>query len=226
MRPDRILALRLRHQGKSYKEITDTLNIPKGTLSNWFRKEPFSEQIKADLVLKSFSDSSNARKFELMRVANKIKWDKWHMECREIAKNEFPQLVDHPLFVAGLMLYWGEGDKSLQNGQVRLVNTDPEIIRIFYRFLQDALGIPLLKIAFRLTIYPDLTEELCIDFWSRTLDVSPNHFRKSVTIQGRHPTKRLSYGMCSIEVYSRMLKEKMMVWIALAPSIFVNQRSS
>mgnify|MGYP003395857131 CR=1 FL=1 len=40
-------------------------------------------------------------------------------------------------------------------------------------------------------------------------------FKKSIYIKGRHSTKRLSYGVCTIVVNSRALKERLLKWLEL-----------
>ncbi len=67
-------------------------------------------------------------------------------EARSEARQEFEQLKYHPLFIAGLMLYWGEGDMRSRS-QVRLINTDPEMIPLFVFFLRHVCLIPEKKLA-------------------------------------------------------------------------------
>lgn len=151
---------------------------------------------------------------------NKKKWERWHEECRQRAAKEFPSLKNNQLFLAGLMLYWGEGDKVIKNGFVRIANSDPEIIRIFYSFLRDILQLPVEKIFIKLIIYPELNDRSIRRFWSRLLNIPLSQFKKTVTIQGRHPEKRLSYGIAYVEVISRELKEKIFTWIKLYQECF------
>ena len=213
MRIDRHLAINLRKAGKSYNDISRELNISKSTIHYWFKNNPWSEEIKRDLIRKAQIKSlGNLR---VMAVSSKLKWNKLHEQYRIKAKEEFVYLKNNSLFTAGLMLYWGEGDKSFKNSSVRMCNSDPEIIRIFYLFLSKILSVPSEKIAFRLTLYPDLKEGYYNALWSKMLAVPLLHFRKAAVIQGRHPTKRLSYGVCSVEVYNRELKEKIFAWLKL-----------
>ena len=79
----------------------------------------------------------------------------------QISTNEFPSFKKSPLFVSGLMLYWGEGDSKLENSQLRLSNANPKLIRIFALFVKSFLRFPENKIKGTMFIYPDLNEELC-----------------------------------------------------------------
>lgn len=213
MRKDKEKAIELRRQNKSYKFISRELNIPLGTLAGWFRNEPWSQEIRDKLgKIETLSYPDKLRK---IIAANKKRWHAWHQECQEEAIREFPKLKNDPLFISGIMLYWGEGDKKLENGQVALSNSDPEMIKIFYSFLIHTMCVPIEKIGARLILYPDLIESVQKNLWSKLTKIHISKFTKSTYIQGRHPTKRNSYGVCLIRVCSRKLKEKILVWINL-----------
>ncbi len=224
MRSDRNLAIILRKQNKSYNEIYRELGIPKSTLSYWFSSNQYSSEIKKNLIQK-------IRPIQHLRVrqmikSNRAKWDNWHLECQDEAKREFPRLRNMPLFVGGLMLYWGEGDKVLKNGIVRICNSDPGMLRVYYAFLKQILLVQPEKIIVRLTLYPDLETDLHMTLWSKMLEIPLSQFRKPATIIGKHPERRLSYGVCSIEVYSRKLKEKILTWVKLYEESFSHKTVS
>lgn len=214
MRKDQEKAFELRRSGKSYSDITKVLGVPKSTLATWFKNEEWSIEIRDRLGREQ--SLSFPKKLQAIIKANKERWAKIHQNYRNQAKKEFPKLKDRPLFIAGLMLYWGEGDKGLKGSQVKLANTDPTMIRIFYAFLKDVMAVPAEKIYIRLLLYPDLLDNVQKNFWSRATGVPFSQFKNSIYIQARHPTKRLSYGVCNIYVSSREFKEKIMTWLDLA----------
>lgn len=207
-------ATELRRTGKSYKTIHREIGTPLSTLSDWFKNEEWSIEIRDRLG----SEQSLAfpKKLEAMVKANKERWSKIHQSYRNQAKEEFAALKDNPLFIAGIMLYWGEGNKGPKGSQVKLANTDPSMIKIFYAFLKDVIGVPTEKIYIWLLLYPDLLDGVQKNFWSRATSVPLSQFKNSIYIQGRHPTKRLSYGVCNIYVSSREFKEKIMTWLDLS----------
>ena len=220
MRKDKEKAFELRRQGQSYGLISKNLGISKSTLAGWFKHEIWSREIRNKLFLEN--SLLNPARVRLMVTANKKTWDKGHEECRDEAVKEFPGLQDNHLFVSGLMLYWGEGDKVLKNGNLRFTNSEPEMIKIFCLFLTKALNIPTNKIAARLLLYPDLADAPQRKFWSKVINIPLENFRKSVYITGRHPTRRLSYGVCNVDVYSRKLKEKVLKWLELYRQYLIN----
>lgn len=111
---------------------------------------------------------------------------------------------------------WGEGDKRTR-GQVRLANTDPELIRLFVFFLKNACQVPSERIKASVLIYPDLDPEMCRTYWLTRSSIKTQNFHKCVVILGRHKTRKLSYGVCSIFVTSTYFKEKILEWLRLMP---------
>jgi len=206
-------AFRLRKQGKSYNEISQKLKVSKGLLSYWFKKLDWSDKIKKRLIIER--KQKDQERIEMMCQKNKERWEQWREEARQEAKKEFLKLKKNPLFITGLMLYWGEGDSKIENSIVRLANTNPEMIRIFSKFLQKICNIPLEKIKISLVLYPDLDKNECKTFWSKASGVPQTQFAKIQFIKGYHPTKRLLKGICNIIVCSRALKEKIFVWLKL-----------
>ncbi|MBZ1345325.1 MAG: hypothetical protein KY055_01635 [Candidatus Nealsonbacteria bacterium] len=213
MRNDKHLVLQLRKRGKSYNAISKELGIPKSTLSGWLKNNPWSEQIKQGLIEKN--RALIGKKIRIMNKARKKKLETWYKQCRQQAEKEFPQLKSNPLFLAGLMLYWGEGDSKIENCMIRLSNTDPEMIKIFSSFLQKICQISKEKIRIHIILYPDLNDEICKNFWSKISGIPQAQFIKTSFIQGKHPTRRLTNGICIIYVASRELKEKIFTWIKL-----------
>ncbi len=212
MRKDYQKAEQLRQRGKSYKEISRTLSIPLGTLSGWFKNKDWSQKIRDKLSLEQ--SLSNPESLKRMAAANKKRWADLHEQYRKEAILEFPKLKDNPLFISGLMLYWGEGDRS-KGPHIRLTNSDPGMIKLFYLFLIKILGIPAIRIKAGLILYPDLIDAVQKNFWSNATGLPTSQFNKSVYINGRHPKKRLSYGVCVIYLSHRECKEKVIKWIEL-----------
>ena len=213
MRNDKHLAIKLRKQGKSYNKISKELDISKSTLSDWFSNIQWSQKIKKELIRKA--NYIAKKRLRLICKARREYWEKWREEFRKEAHKEFSSLITNPLFITGINLYWAEGDGKLKNGRVELVNTDPRMMALFVKFLRRVTKIPKNKIFAWMTLYPDLSENKCKLFWSKSIGISPTRFQKTQFIRGRHPTKKVEYGMCAVQVNSRGLKEKIFTWIEL-----------
>ena len=221
MRKDKGVAFEMRKTGKSYAEIRNSLKIPKATLSGWFSEIGWSKEVAKKL----------AAKVQIQHTVRLVALDKirgQHLahayeEARSEAREDLEILKYNPLFIAGLMLYWGEGDKATK-AQVRLANTDPELIKLFVFFLMKICNIPTEKVGVHILTYPDIDDKSNRRYWSEISGIAPEKFLKSVLIQGRHKTRRLGHGVCSVYVSSTYFKVKMLEWLKLLPEELMNLR--
>lgn len=217
MRTDKEIAFNLRKQGKSYKEIHRELGMSVSTLSNWFHNVDFSEEIKRSVIEKAKLKSTAH-----LHVLNRARGDllKAYYAQGEIeALQELKDNIKNPLFVSGVTAYWGEGDKLSRN-QVRLANTDPQMIKLFMNFLVTFCFIPKDKLRLALHIYEDLDDAECRKYWSSV--TSLGYFHKTMVIPSRHKTRRLPYGTCTIITTNTYLKKKLLLWIDQMPKIVLN----
>lgn len=217
MRTDKELAFSLRKQGKSYTEIHRELGMSVSTLSNWFHNVDFSEEIKRSVIAKAQLKSTAH-----MQVLNRVRGDllRAHYAQGEIeALQELKDNISNPLFISGVTAYWGEGDKLTRN-QVRLANTDPQMIKLFINFLIIFCYIPKDKLRLALHIYEDLDDGECRTYWSEVTGL--NHFHKTMVLPSRHKTRRLPYGTCTVITTNTYLKRKLLLWIDQMPEIVLN----
>lgn len=211
MRNDQHLAMKMRKSGYSYKMITEKLGVPQSTLHYWFKDLAWSKKIKERLIEKAARTSR--KRIKKVIKTNRERWERKREESRNEAQKDFSKLKANHLFIAGVMLYWGEGDQNLKY-PVRLTNINYRMISLFKRFLIEVCKIKREDIYLSLFIYPDIKESECKQYWSSRVGLS--RFDKVQVIYGKHPTKRLEHGICSIRVNkSTGLKEKIVVWINL-----------
>lgn len=213
MRKDKVRAYQLRRSGKSYSQISDLLNVPKSTLSKWLSGEDWSRDLTNRLS--ATKTLSFPKKSKAVARSNKDRWSKQIDIFRSQAQDSFHELKNGPLFLSGLVLYWSRGDLNLNNGIIKISSNDPFSIKIFYRFLKDIVLARESKISIRLFTYPELPEKMVRTMWSKTIGISESRFNKSILIKNRVPSKRSSYGVCSISMNSREFKEKITTWIDL-----------
>jgi hypothetical protein len=221
MRKDKEIAYNLRKEGESYRGISRKLKIPMGTLSGWFANEEWSKGVKEKLT-KSAATESRARMKELGKVRGQ-NLKRIYEEARTEAIAELETLKYNPLFIAGLMLYWGEGDK-LSKGNVSLTNTDPKMLKLYVAFLTRVCGVPVERIRGHILLYPDLDDWLCRVYWAQETGLSKGNFGKSTVIQGKHKTRKLSFGICVLNVASSYLKVKILEWMKTLPGELMDER--
>lgn len=212
MRKDKETAYILRKSGKSYLAIKNELGVPLSTLSDWFRGQNWSREISLELVGRA-KLGHIVRLQELNRIRGQ-NLKQLYEEAEKEAIEEFELLKYHPLFIAGLMIYWGEGNKVSKN-RCSIANTEPLMIKLFLQFLRNICGCKNAKIKAWILIYPDINEKLCRDFWMGKTGLSSENFTKSMLIKGKHKTNRLSFGVCSVGVSSAYLKRKILKWIEM-----------
>ncbi len=131
MRGDKKETLKLRSFGKSYSEISAELGVPKSTLSDWLSKFPWSNNIKRKLT-KNNIRLSTSRIAELSKIRDENR-KLLYAQAEQEARKDFDALKYHPLFIAAVMIYWGEGDK-LSRSRVTVTNSDPAVLKIFFFF--------------------------------------------------------------------------------------------
>jgi len=213
MRSDKKTAIKLRRQGKSYNHISSFLDVPKSTLSKWFSSEEWSLKLKNTLQEKNWIKSRE--KIKVLHVARQIKLEKFYLRADEEARKEFLAHKNNNLFIAGIMLYWGEGDKKFENGRVRISNVDPRLLKVFRNFLIRFGQFPLERIKGWILLYPDISDVSCLNYWSREVGILKSNFVKSTLIVGRHKINRSNFGTCSVYVTNKYLKKKILRWIEL-----------
>lgn len=111
-------------------------------------------------------------------------------------------LKNDRLHLAGCLMYWAEGDKSVN--QCTLSNTDVAVQRLFVKFLRIHFDVP--DEAFRVSVnYREgngLTEEAIECYWLEALSL-PRSCLRGHTIKpanGQPATK--PYGVCRVRVNS------------------------
>lgn len=97
------------------------------------------------------------------------------------------------LKIIGAMLYVCEGTKARidkrynrLNYSIELTNSNPKIIKIFRRFLDQIIKIDGKRARGQLFFYPDLNEKKLINFWSKTSSIPPSQFNKSICLKAKN----------------------------------------
>ena len=212
MRHDIHVVFELRKQGKTYNEIRKILRISPSTLSSWLGGQEWSKHAK-----KLNTEKHIIRSTEHLRKMNegrRIILEKKYKDAETEAVREFEIYKNDPLFMAGLMLYAGEGDKT-NRFNIRLANAEVYLHVVFIRFSERFLGIGREKIKVWLLLYPDHNIEQSVAIWSEKLNISKSNFNKSQVILGRSKLRKLQYGVGNSIISSTSLKKKMMKWLEL-----------
>ncbi|HEY0979662.1 MAG TPA: hypothetical protein VGE23_02390, partial [Candidatus Paceibacterota bacterium] len=109
----------------------------------------------------------------------------------EAGKKDVRTVSKRDVFMLGLGLYWGEGYKR-GSQECALTNSDPAIIRIFLRWIDECYGVGMDRITARLTInilYKEHVERIARK-WSRETSIPLSQFAPPAFIQGYGVTTR------------------------------------
>jgi hypothetical protein len=210
---DRRKAIILRKKGETYSEIRKALAVPKSTLSDWLNNYPLTEiqiaRLQQKLKRKRYLAIEKTRLTKLKKRESRL--DRTYKKQR---KRLLPLSI-RELYLCGLFLYWGEGVKGLRSG-VSLSNTDPKVVKFYYRWLTQVLKVPREKVRVAVHLYKDMNVKKALNFWSTELGLPLKQFIKpyiKVTKKSEIDHKGFGHGTCGIYVYDQYLKEKVMLGI-------------
>lgn len=190
-------AVGLRRRGWSYNVISARLGVGKSTLSQWLREIPY--QPNKQVIARIRLGPARAAASKGRRRSQQI------LLLRAQGQKELGRLSERDLLLLGLGLYLGEGSKVYES--VRLVNSDPLVVRIAMRWLRQSCGVPERNFVVTVHTYPDISSNAAIRYWSRTTGVPQRQF-EPVQVDRRlnksaKKRRQLPYGTAHMKVYSR-----------------------
>jgi len=125
-------------------------------------------------------------------------------------------LSNRELFVAGVALYLGEGDKT--NSGLILTNSDPGVVKLWGRFLEEVCHVSPEKLKARIDYYEDLDYSSLLTFWSQELGIPIRNFNRPTIKKGRaakeiYRGRRSTYGTIHVYFNDSRLKSLMVQWM-------------
>lgn len=216
----KFIALELRKQGQSYSQISATTGIAKSTLSFWLKDVPLSEDAKEFLAKRIRERGTLAliKRNKEQTILAKERAEKIRLASQEEALT----LIESPLFLLGVSLYWAEGYKKGAEGSkwksVNFTNSDPEMIRIIMRFFREICEVEESSFRIQLIAYQNIDEKRAIDFWSHLTGISRDKFiRTSLPIskglQIKRKTNILPFGTVHVRINDVKLFFRIIGWI-------------
>lgn len=200
-------AIKLRVKGFTYGQIKRELNLAKSTLSDWLRNLPLSkEQLELLSKNRELSRDLAREKYIATRRNQKLIRLKQTLDQQN---NLLIPLSEKELFLCGLFLYWGEGEK--RHGIISISNTDPRVIKFALYWMTKSLKIPKEKVRINLHLYKDMNIKESTNFWSSILDIPKTQFNKPYikkTNREGLTYKSFGHGTCKLYTGSVVLSEQ------------------
>ena len=206
------LVRNLRSKGLSYREIRQKapFDISKSTVSDWCKDieltEPQKERLQKLFREGSYRGRLLGSKTTQARRAGEVK------EIKESARSEISSFTENEFKIAGLMLYWGEGNKK---NHVGICNSDPELIRFMMKWFRGVCGVSEERFKLYLNIHSGQDEAKIKEFWSRVIGLPISQFGKSyIKKEGTGYRKNILYnGTIKVEICDKDLLYKILGWI-------------
>ncbi|OGZ10750.1 MAG: hypothetical protein A3C93_05535 [Candidatus Lloydbacteria bacterium RIFCSPHIGHO2_02_FULL_54_17] len=184
--------LRAYNSGKTAKEVSDGLGVDIDAVYYFMRKHKIPRRSLA--VRNKLVFAKKRPSFLLKRV---------------LGKN------DVRLKLLGVAIYWAEGYKSDKAKCVDLANSDPDMIRIFMKFLRNVCGVDENRLRVLLYCHDRQKIPELIAYWSHLTKISPRLFTKPyVPKRISSPNHRkMSRGLIHVRYYDKKLLQLILSWI-------------
>lgn len=215
---ERERAIELRKNGFTYSEILEKIPVAKSSLSLWLRSVGLSKRVKHRLTerkrLAQLKGAEARRKQRILRTN----------EIFERAEKDIKYISRRELWLMGIMLYWAEGSKEKPNhpgSGVQFGNSDPDMIKLFLKWLYDVCNIGDEKIKFEIYIHENSKNNLAEvkRYWSKVTNYpidrfSCIYFKKNKIKTNRKNTGSLYYGLLRVRVRSSsILNREVAGWV-------------
>ncbi|MEV0643407.1 hypothetical protein AB0I77_52740 [Streptomyces sp. NPDC050619] len=181
-------ARELRLQGWTYDQIEAELGCSRSSVSLWVRDLPkpeprYTPEEHRELMQAGLARLRNAQDEERKRV-------------KQSAAQEIGELADRDLFMAGIALYWAEGQKSKpyqRREVVNFVNSDPAVIQVFLAWL-DLLGVAHERLGFRVMIHESADVVGAEQYWADLVDIDVSALQRTTLKKHNPKTVRKNIG--------------------------------
>ena len=201
-------AEKLKKSGKSYSEIMSLLRVPKSTLSSWLGKKfaHFTKE-QQDVHL------AKIRKIALAAVQKRIK-KRDEEVSRSVGKEVAGYPIKNPGFLKTIlgMLYWAEGAKYKGVSGLKIVNTDPDLLRLYITLLRKCYKINEDKFRIRLHLHYYHNKGRARKFWSDVLGI-PESRPVAVFVKKRSRSKRFRknfMGICFVNYCDSSIRREIL----------------
>jgi hypothetical protein len=146
---------------------------------------------------------------------NRMLFDQRVLKDRAGADLLWPVMRENPLFMFGLALYIGEGDKV--GSCIGVTNSDPRVLVKAIEFMQ-MLGCPMDRLRVNIILHRGENPENAVRYWSTELGVPRSSFNRVTPskISGGSRAVKLLFGTARVRVSAASIRRKIDRWMELA----------
>ena len=175
-------AIELRKKGFSYSEIQKKIKTPKSTLSFWLKTIQLTDyqiQKLKDKRKKIAKENSENRSFKIEKQIEEIK----NSSAKDVG-----QISKRELWLMGIILYWLRRNKNDARNGVMFASSEPELIKLFLKWLKQIGGITEEEIKFDIFLkkkkaVSDEAIRRTVRYWSFITDVPKERFLEHIYFQ-------------------------------------------
>ena len=206
-------AIALRRDGFTYSEILKRVLVAKSTLSLWLRDVGLAKKQKQLITEKRIAGQLRAIEAIRRNKINRIK------DIKDLAREEVPILITDPFWLAGVILYWGEGSKEHAKAcPVKFTNMDLQMHKLFLKWIRKYLSITDEDLLFELFIHEKADILRAKKYWMQQLGFREDRLRTYLKKHNpKTKRKRIGenyYGVLAVIVYRSIpLNRKIAGWI-------------
>ena len=187
----RARARELRAGGLKYQEIAGALGVSKSSVSLWVRDMPRPPRLSYEQTRKRAAEGVR-RYWEAERPNREARRE----AVRVAAVRDIGALSIRDVLIAGSIAYWCEGSKRKsyrQTEPVAFINSDPDLIKLFLRFL-SAAGVESAQLGFRVHIHESADVAAAEQFWQTVTGAEPAQFHRTTLKRHNPRTVRRNVG--------------------------------
>ena len=176
--------LKLRKQGRSIRDIANTTEASKSSVSYWCRDIKLSKKQIDNLERgqKTATMKAILKNAEINR-AQRIYSTRKQLS---LGKKDIGKLNKRDLFITGIALYWAEGYKK-GSEETGFTNSDKDMIKLFIRWLDKIYQIKKKDLILRVSI--NITHKnrvgVVLEYWSSLTKIPLDQFTKTSLIKSK-----------------------------------------
>lgn len=195
-------AINCRKQGYSYSMISEKLGLAKGTLCYWLQKVPYrpNKEVIKRIGLARIKSAQFKHNQKIASIAT----------IKKLAKKELGKLTKRDLWLLGVGLYLGDGNKSSRES-VRVINSNPETIKVAMRWFREICDLKNENFTPAVHLYPDNNIKETIKHWSKITNIPQKQFGKTQIDRRKNKSRKkkgkLLYGTLHLQIKSCGKKE-------------------